>query len=108
MGWWKIDSDEHGQIVNAVPGRDSADAMYNGDGPADLMGSALRKIDAQYVAAWGRSAKAEELREVFDFCLNGMLRLRESGHANAPAHPRAVASRPECGCSAIQSKGDQK
>ena len=76
MGWWKIDSDEHGQIVNAVPGRDSADAMYNGDGPADLMGSALRKIDAQYVAAWGRSAKAEELREVFDFCLNGMLRLR--------------------------------
>ena len=84
MGWWKIDSVERGQIVNAVPGRDSADAMYNGDGPADLMGSALRKIDAQYVAAWGRSAKAEELREVFDFCLNGMLRPRESGHANNP------------------------
>ena len=82
MGWWKIDSDEHGQIVNAVPGRDSVDAMYNGDGPADLMGSVLRKIDAQYVAAWGRSAQADELREVFNFCLNGMLRPRESGHAN--------------------------
>ena len=94
MGWWKIDSVERGQIdyshkcptnpqmVNAVPGRESVDAMYNGDGPADLMGSVLRKIDAQYVAAWGRSAKADELRAVFNFCLNGMLRQRESGHAN--------------------------
>lgn len=26
--------------------------------------------------------------------------------ANGPAHPRAVASRGEAGCSAIQSKGD--
>ena len=26
---------------------------------------------------------------------------------NAPAHPRAVASRGEAGCSAIQSKGDR-
>lgn len=95
MGWWKIDSVERGQIdcshkcptnpqiVNAVPGRESVDAMYNGDGPADLMGPVLRKIDAQYVAAWGRSAKADELRAVFNFCLNGMLRQRESGSANA-------------------------
>ena len=94
MGWWKIDSVERGQIdcshkcptnpqlVNAVPGREAEDAMYNGDGPADLMEPVLRKIDAQYVAAWGRPAKPDELRAVFNFCLNGMLRQRESRNAN--------------------------
>jgi len=97
MGWWKINSVERGQIdcshkcptnpqlVNAVPGREAEDAMYNGDGPADLMGPVLRKIDAQYVAAWGRPAKPDELRAVFNFCLNGMLRQRESRNANTGA-----------------------
>ena len=100
MGWWKIDSVERGQIdcshkcptnpqlVNAVPGREAEDAMYNGDGPADLMGPVLRKIDAQYVAAWGRPAKPDELRAVFNFCLNGMLRQRESRNANPSVDAR--------------------
>ena len=92
MGWWKIDSVERGQIdglhvssvnpelCNAVPGcetEDTLDVLYNGDGPADLMDPVLRKIDAQYQSTWGRPAKPDELRGVFNFCLNGMLRQRE-------------------------------
>jgi len=86
MGWWKIDSVEDGSIdllhecptnpelVNAVPGKETEDAEYNGDGPADLMGPVLRKIDEQYRDAWKRPAKPDELRAVFNFCLKGMFR----------------------------------
>ena len=86
MGWWKVKDIETGQIdfghkcptnpqfTNAVPGQEAVDSMYNGDGPADLMGLVLRKIDGQYKDAWKRSAKKEELLAVFNFCCNGMFR----------------------------------
>ena len=86
MGWWKIDSVERGQIdfshkcptngelTNAVPGHETEDACYNGDGPADLMGPVLRKINEQYLADWGRPAKKEELQAVSNFCINGMFK----------------------------------
>jgi len=88
MGWWKIKDVKTGQIdfghkcsvnlhlVNAVPGREDAveDTLYNGDGPADLMGPVLRKINKLYESAWKRSAKKEELNAVFNFCCNGMFR----------------------------------
>jgi len=92
MGWWKIDSVKTGQIdlshrapgqngtdlANAIPGKETdEDALYNGDGPADLMGPVLRKINAQYVEAWGRPAKPCELRAAFNFCLNGMILQRD-------------------------------
>jgi len=88
MGWWKIDSVERGQVdpshecptnlslVNAVPGQETEDStlvMYTGDGPADLMGEALRKVNEQFIVAWGRPAKPDELRATFNFCLYGML-----------------------------------
>lgn len=54
MGWWKINSPRRGQIdrshdtggrlLNAVPGRDTAENHYNGDGPADSMGEAADKV----------------------------------------------------------------
>ena len=86
MGWWKIKNVETGQIdfdhkrstghqlVNAIPGEEVEDALYNGDGPAYLMGAALRKISYQYESAWKRPAKKEELLAVFNFCCNGMFR----------------------------------
>ena len=86
MGWWKINNVECGQIdfshecptnptlANAVPGYDKKDALYNGDGPADLMEPVLRKISKQYEDEWKRPAKPDELRAVFNFCLNGMIR----------------------------------
>jgi len=86
MGWWKIKDVESGQVdfdhkcptnpvlTNSIPGSETEDAMYNGDGPADLMGSVLRKIDAQYREAWGRPARKEELTAGFNFCCNGMFR----------------------------------
>ena len=90
MGWWKVRNIETGQIdfdhecptnsqfVNAVPGQEDAseDVLYNGDGPADLMGSVLRKISKQYENAWNRPAKEEELTTVFNFCRNGMFRAK--------------------------------
>ena len=89
MGWWRIKSVKSGgvdgthkcwtnpKLVNAVPGSETEDDLYNGDRPADLMGPVLRKIDAEYQEAWKRPAKPDELRAVFNFCLNGMLRSRE-------------------------------
>lgn len=86
MGWWKIKDVETGQIdfdhkcptnpqfTNAVPCHENEDALYNGDGPADLMGPVLRKISEQYEQVWGRPAKKEELTAVFNFCCNGMFR----------------------------------
>ena len=89
MGWWKIDSVERGQIdwkhsksglVNAIPGQDTPVQSYNGDGPADLMDSALDKINKQYKDAWNRPARPEELKAVFNFCFNGMMRLAKKAH----------------------------
>jgi len=92
MGWWKIKDIETGmvdfdhkcptnpQLTNAVPGHEEVDEignpkdLFNGDGPADLMGPILRKISKQYDEAWGRPAKKEELTAVFNFCCNGMFR----------------------------------
>ena len=86
MGWWKIKDVETGmvdfghkcptnpQLANAVPGHETNGNLYNGDGPADLMGATLRKISKQYEDAWGRPAKKEELKAVFNFCCNGMFR----------------------------------
>ena len=90
MGWWKIRNVESGQIdfghkcptnpqlTNAMPGQEVTDSMYNGDGPADLMGPVLRKISASYEAAWGRPAKKDELIAVFNFCCNGMFRQKDN------------------------------
>ena len=86
MGWWKIKDVETGQIdfdhkcptnpkfTNAVPGHEKEHALYNGDGPADLMGPILRSISKQYEEVWDRPAKKEELTAVFNFCCNGMFR----------------------------------
>jgi len=86
MGWWKIKDVESGQIdgshkcptnpqlVNAIPGCETEDALYNGDGPADLMSPVLNKINKQYEEAWKRPARPEELQAVFNFCFNGMMR----------------------------------
>lgn len=84
MGWWKIRDVESGMIdwtlrypdentlANAIPGKDSKDGRYNGDGPADLMSEALRKINGLYEETWQRSAYREELLAVFNFVANGM------------------------------------
>ena len=89
MGWWKIKDVETGMVdfehvcptnkalVNAIPGKESEDALYNGDGPADLMGPTLEKINKKYENAWGRSAKKEEMKAVFNFCCNGYFRTKE-------------------------------
>ena len=86
MGWWKIKDIETGmvdwdhecptnhELTNAVPGYEVTDSMYNGDGPADLMGPMLKKISNLYKVSWGRPAKKDELIAVFNFCCNGMFR----------------------------------
>lgn len=58
MGWWKIRSVDSGgidwdwkkgnRLVNAIPGSDSPDFYYNGDGPADILGLAVRRIEVEF------------------------------------------------------------
>lgn len=80
-GWWAITGPEgpglshmppvpKGNLLNAIPGVDPAKAaLYNGDGPADVMGDAIREIDLEYLMAWGRPATKAELQAVFNFCM---------------------------------------
>ena len=88
MGWWRIDDIEKGGIghklpsgrpngamfLNAIPGRDNIDDLYGGDGPADAMDKAIKKIDAQFQQAWGRHAQPDEMRACFNFCFNAWIR----------------------------------
>jgi len=77
-GWWAVDPEtgrevpppvDKGKLMNAVPGTDPTDgASYVGDGPADMMDEALKRINEAYKSAWGRSATPEELQSVWTFC----------------------------------------
>jgi len=87
-GWWQIKDVETGQInwdqpekagqlINAIPGSDEMEMLYNGDGPADVMGDAIKKIDGFYKEAWGRPPTIRELRGVANFVINGRERSGE-------------------------------
>jgi len=65
-GWWTIQPGEPGAHVEP-PGRYDGTELYNGDGPADMMGDVLADIDQSYRYVWGRPAQPEELRAVFEF-----------------------------------------
>ncbi|MCK5016626.1 MAG: hypothetical protein KAS32_06070, partial [Candidatus Peribacteraceae bacterium] len=86
-GWWKIKDVESGQIdwdqpekegglINALPGSDDLEVLYNGDGPADVMDAAVDKITTLYQDAWSRGPTIRELRAVANFVING----RERGN----------------------------
>ena len=76
-GWWAIKPGgpgihpppvDKGGLMNAIPGTDPGNAaLYNGDGPADMMQAVLDDIDLEYRRAWGRPAKLEEIKAVFEF-----------------------------------------
>jgi len=74
MGWWKIRDIESGRIdPRGHEIKEMADvnsALYNGDGPADVMGPAIRKIADMYRESWGRGPKIEELHACLNFCAN--------------------------------------
>lgn len=72
MGWWRC---EHGTI---------------GDGPADILENALKKIELQYRDAAGRPPTQGELANLIEFCTCGAL-VPECGD---PKHP---FSRATCG-----------
>jgi hypothetical protein len=77
-GWWAIKPGEpgihippvdKGGLMNAIPGTDGADqALYNGDGPADVMDDTIADLDLLYRQSWGRGIETDELQAVFDFC----------------------------------------
>jgi len=76
MGWWKIKNVETGQIDFDQSPTDEK-ILYNGDGPADIMGPALDTIADMYREAWGRDPKLDELQAVFNFVTGADA--RESG-----------------------------
>lgn len=69
-GWSAIDCQgnmvrppvDKGRLQNAIPGVDPSDGqLYMGDGPLDVMGDALKKVDLLYRDAWNRPASIEEI-----------------------------------------------
>lgn len=91
MGWWKIDPDagtgqidcnnppsghQEGELINAIPGRDTTEDYYNGDGPADIMGDALDRIAEEFQRKWNRPPYLKELKACFRFVSR---RFEESG-----------------------------
>lgn len=98
MGWWKVDNVDTGQIacslpsghpgkdkgslINAIPGRDTPDDLYNGDQPADIMGAALKRIDEVFTKCWHRPVKHDEIRACFNFVFNGRIRMAERAGFN--------------------------
>lgn len=72
MGWWKCN--EHGGIdfhwrdggglINAIPGRDTIENLYNGDSPADAMYVPIAILKSWFI---GRKPKptTEQLTKLF-------------------------------------------
>lgn len=67
MGWWQ--TDVAGHSFGGPP--DEQPDMCWGDGPADVLSSALDDVARQYVAAWGRQPTLRELRAGLEFALLG-------------------------------------
>ena len=66
MGWWQIYSYDQPGIM--LPNKDP-EPMYNGDGPADIMGAALDDLVKEYQEAWGRKPYREEVLAALNFTL---------------------------------------
>jgi len=83
MGWWPINSVEHGGIDWSNKNWNSA-SLYMGDGPADMLGGmldnvkshthaqrimkkAMKEIVREYVEEFSRSPHKEELIACFNF-----------------------------------------
>lgn len=76
MGWWKIKDVESGQIAVDLSKeeRDNLPDLVIGDGPADIMGDAIDKIIACYVALPENDGRKlpcrQELQACFNFVVN--------------------------------------
>lgn len=77
-GWWPmsptggIDWDNSGPgLVNAIPCSEQDQAkLVHGDGPADIWGGALDRVEEQYQSAWGRKPFIEEVQGGLNFSFN--------------------------------------
>ena len=67
MGWWSIDN----KVLDGGI-HEGGTEMFNGDGPADIMGVALDAVIKEYESSWGRKPFREELRAAFNFVANGL------------------------------------
>lgn len=61
MGWWN----------QSTEGASFAGELTWGDGPADILGDALAKIDDEFMREWGRTPTADELKAGLLFSLGG-------------------------------------
>lgn len=63
-------SNKNFSLINAIPGQDPQEELYNGDGDGDgdYMGEALERIFMEYYKIWGRRPYREELEAIFNFC----------------------------------------
>jgi len=65
MGWWSISNNGGGISLQKTE-------LYNGDGPADILGDAMDKVVKEYQNTWGRPPYKEEVVAAFNFVTNGL------------------------------------
>jgi hypothetical protein len=84
MGWWAITGPDGGLLTRGLP-----TGMYNGDGPADILEPALKKVIEEYQVEWGRKPFLEEVQAALNFvaCLH-LLERRETPQAAPPGGGR--------------------
>jgi hypothetical protein len=58
------------KLANAIPGCDASEKLYCGDDVADVMQSAIDRINELFIKAWGRGATHDELKACFNFVSN--------------------------------------
>lgn len=85
MGWWKT---QHGTI---------------GDGPADIMDAALKKIESEYLEQVGRLPTQGELANLIEFTTCGCL----SPACGDPAHPFTKATLGDDDTPRAKPRGEQ-
>ena len=71
MGWWKISLSGSGGFSLEDTESEGED-LYNGDGPADILGAALDEVIQDYQNSWGREPYKEELESAFKFVADGL------------------------------------
>lgn len=65
MGWWSISDSDGGISAEKTE-------LYNGDGPADILGDALDKVIIEYKRDIGREPYKQELVAAFNFVAGGL------------------------------------
>ena len=78
MGWWSTNREgvsllSESEVVDGIE-------MVWGDGPADILGAAIDKIDKEFLQEWGRPTTTDELIAAMRFSYARVWALGKNGN----------------------------